>query len=84
MQRYQIYLEPESVEIADDLARQLDLSRSSIIRDVVDRMMREYGKILAAYTRRRTTKNPILQMMGMAKTPARGVSENVDEIYLRD
>ncbi|KKU83272.1 hypothetical protein A2973_01665 [Candidatus Gottesmanbacteria bacterium RIFCSPLOWO2_01_FULL_49_10] len=84
MKRYQMYLEPKSVAIIDDLSRELDISRSQIVRDVISRVMREYEKILTAATSRRLKNNPLLQMAGFAQSPTGHVSENIDDIYLHD
>lgn len=83
MTRYQTYLNPQSVETMDDVARLLDVSRSQIIRDVVDRVAREYKKLLLPRTGIRSD-NPLLKMAGVIKGVNPGISENVDEIYLRD
>ncbi|KKR86346.1 hypothetical protein A2875_00805 [Candidatus Gottesmanbacteria bacterium RIFCSPHIGHO2_01_FULL_46_14] len=84
MNRYQVYLDPQVVESTDDLARSLDISRSQIIRDVVSRVIREYKKILSMRNYVSSARNPILEMIGMGKTSQKHISENVDEIYLRD
>lgn len=84
MNRYQIYLNPESVDTADEMARLIDISRSQILRDVIDRVMREYRKIMAASKRLNSRNNPLLKMAGFAKSPTGRVSENVDEIYFKD
>lgn len=87
MTRYQVYLNPKSVAVLDSVARQLDLSRSTIIRDVVDRVSHEFGKLLAGATVARRKSNPLLKMAGIIKVPlpqGRSLAENVDEIYLHD
>lgn len=84
MQRYQVYLDPAAVGVTDDLARALDISRSQIIREVIARIMREYGKILFARTRASLKSHPLLKMAGFAKSPTNRVSLNIDEIYSRD
>ena len=83
MKRYQIYLNPQSVATIDDITRLLGVSRSQIIQDVVDRVAREYKKLLRARTKP-SSDNPLLKMAGFAKSPTGSVSQNVDEIYLRD
>ena len=45
MNRYQIYLDPSTVETVEKVAQQLNISRSQIIRDVLDRMAKEYKKL---------------------------------------
>lgn len=84
MKRYQMYLEPRSVAVVDDLARELDISRSQIVRDVVSRVMGEYKKLLTATAPLRRANNPLLQMDGFAKGLPAQLSQNIDDIYLKD
>ncbi len=84
MNRYQIYLDPKDVNILDELARLTSFSRSQIIRDVINKMAREYEKLLEANIKRRLKHNPLLKMAGFAKGGSPGLSKRVDEIYLKD
>ncbi|MDP2692011.1 MAG: ribbon-helix-helix protein, CopG family [bacterium] len=84
MQRYQIYLEPESVGVLDELAKLTSFSRSRIIRDVISRMAREYKKLLEKRTQSQMKNNPLLKMAGFAKGPGRDISHHVNDIYLKD
>lgn len=84
MQRYQIYLKPHSVNILADLARYLNMSRSQIIRDVIDRVAREYEKLIKAEEKIAMKNNPLLKMAGFAKSGKPGISRNADQIYLKD
>ncbi len=84
MQRYQIYLEPESVSVLDELAKLTNFSRSQIIRDVIDRMAKEYEKILETNRKKRLKNNPLLKMAGFAKSGTPGLATRVNEIYLKD
>ena len=84
MNRYQIYLDPKDVNILDELARLTRFSRSQIIRDVINKMARQYEKLLEANTKRRLKDNPLLKMAGFAKGPKRDISTNIDDIYLKD
>lgn len=84
MQRYQIYLKSNTVSILTDLAKELDVSRSQIIRDVIERMAGQYQKLIKAAAVSRAKNNPLLKMAGFAKGPKRDISRNVNEIYLKD
>ncbi len=81
MQRYQIYLNPKSVDVLDNLAGHLDIARSQIIRDIIDKMASVYEKML---NRSAMKNNPLLKMAGFAKGGDPGLSLRVDEIYLKD
>ncbi|MBI2022385.1 CopG family transcriptional regulator [Candidatus Daviesbacteria bacterium] len=82
MNRYQIYLNPKSVDILDSLARLTNISRSQIIRDAIDKMAKEYEKLLVK--RARMKNNPLLKMAGFAKGGKPGISRNVNKIYPKD
>lgn len=84
MNRYQIYLDPEDVNILDELARLTSFSRSQIIRDVINKMARQYEKLLEADTKRSLKNNPLLKMAGFAKGPVRDISHHINDIYLKD
>lgn len=84
MNRYQIYLDPKSVDVLDELAKLTDLSRSQIIRDVISKMAQEYKKVLLATAPTREKNNPLLKMAGFAKGGKPGISRNVNQIYLKD
>lgn len=84
MQRHQIYLEPKSVNTLDELSRSLGVSRSHVIRDVISRVAREYGKVLQASKKVSLKNHPLLKMAGIIKGTKPGVAENIDEIYLQD
>lgn len=84
MNRYQIYLNPKSVDTLDQLSRLINISRSQIIRDVIDRMTKEYEKLLERHTKSQMKNNPLFKMAGFAKGPNKNISQNIDEIYLID
>lgn len=84
MQRYQIYLKPQSVNVLSELAKSLNMSRSQIIRDVIERVANEYKKLIKAQETIRMKNNPLLKMAGFAKSGKPGIARNVDQIYLKD
>jgi len=47
MNRYQIYLDPQSVAVFDEVDKLIDISRSQIIRQVVDRVAQALLDIIA-------------------------------------
>lgn len=81
MHRYQIYLEPTDISVLDELAQLTNFSRSQIIRDVINKMAKEYKKLLEATEKRRMNNNPLLKMAGFAKGDDPGLSMRVNEIY---
>lgn len=84
MTRYQIYLNPSSVDVLDELSKEINISRSQIIRDVIDRMAKHYERLLKVHFVKKTKYNPLLKMAGFAKGPNKDISHNVNDIYLKD
>lgn len=84
MNRYQIYLDPKAVGVLDEVSEELGKTRSAIIRDVVARVAREYGKIFRATRQISLKRHPLMKMAGIGKSPTGDVASGVDEIYLRD
>lgn len=84
MNRYQIYLNAQHVNTLDDLAHDLNISRSQIIRDVVSRVTLEYRKVFSVRASRQKTNNPLLRMAGLGHSKKTNISQNINEIYLRD
>lgn len=48
MKRYQVYLNPHSVSVLDDLEKIVDISRSKQLRLVIDRIAEQLSSILRA------------------------------------
>lgn len=47
MDRYQVYLDPQSVAVLDDFGEAINVSRSKILRSVVNHLAEEFAKLLA-------------------------------------
>lgn len=84
MNRYQIYLDPKSVNIFDRVAIELGSSRSHIIQDCFDRIAREFEKVLTAKNSSKSKNNPLLKMSGIGKSNTPNLSQDVDSIYFQD
>lgn len=84
MNRYQIYIQPDTVETIDQVASYLDISRSQIIRDALERITLEYRKIIFAVLNRQKKSNPLLKMAGFAKSKTKNISYHVETIYYKD
>lgn len=70
MKRYQVYLNPHSVSIIDDLGKNIDISRSKLIQMVVDSVAQNLAKVLSA-TKTPPKDNYILDsLVGTIKLPA--------------
>lgn len=84
MNRYQIYLDPKTVNGLDELSSGLDMSRSQLIRDVVSRVMREFEKVLYSTEKIRSKSDPLLKMIGLGKSSTGRIARDADSIYLKD
>jgi len=88
MRRYQFHLDSTSVQVIDEVAEFYDLTRSELLRSVLDKITSEYSQMVRVLANTKMLKAPIsktwLDMCGAGKTTARDVSLNVDDIYLKD
>ena len=87
MQRYQLYLNPQSVSIVDAFSAETGLGRSKIIRDSIDRLAANLSKVLVAKRGVSSIKGPLDGLIGIlaieGKKPT-NIAETIDEIYLTD
>ena len=86
MKRYQVYLNPHSVAILDDVQKFTDISKSKIIRESIDRLAQNISKVFAS--QKTPPKTYILDSLvgsisvkGKKKT---NYAEHVDDIYTLD
>lgn len=84
MNRYQIYLDPATVGTMDTVATNLGLNRSKVIRDVLNRIAREYAKMFEVTRTWSKKDDPLLKMAGIGKSSTGKLSQDVDSIYSRD
>lgn len=90
MKRYQIYLNPGSVAVIDELEKLSQLSRSKIIREVIDRMADSIATTFASVLIRKKAKPSYEffdKFLGSINTPLNkpiNIKEEDREIYLKD
>lgn len=48
MKRYQVYLNPHSVSILDEMEKYTNISRSKIIREAIDRLAQNLSRVFAS------------------------------------
>lgn len=87
MKRYQVYLNPHSVSILDEVGKNIDISRSKILQAVIDSIAQNMAKVLAAT--RTSSKNKYIfdSLVGAIKLPGNkktNFAQDIDEIYLKD
>lgn len=87
MRRYQIYLNPHSVNIIDELAEMSKLTRSQLLREAVDAVASRFSNLLAVFKPPKARNYSWLdKMTGSIKIKGGetvNISENVDELYYR-
>lgn len=79
--RYQVYLEPQLVAVADDIARRRRSSRAKVLREALAGYIKKERRISLGKNRGR---NPLLDLVGIEKSKTGTIGLNVDEIYLHD
>ncbi len=87
MNRYQLYLDHQSVSVLDEIAGQTDISRSKLIQRAVYRLAQEVTKVFIA-TKTQPTKRPIFDsLIGFINIPGKKSTDyarHVDDAYLHD
>lgn len=85
--RYQVYLDPHSVAVLDDLERLTQVSRSKWIREIVGRFASEVAKVIAQVKPEKPKKYHLDELVGFIKVKGKkktNYAMHVDNIYLRD
>ena len=84
MKRYQVYLNPQSIETIDSFEEEINLERSQIVRIVVDAVAANLGQLMHG---RKRVIGPLDDLVGMIKPKTKkrtNFAQKVDEIYLSD
>lgn len=82
--RVQVYLDPDNLSIIDEIAKDIRITRSQIIRDLLDSMAIRYIKTKDLIKPIKSAKNALIEMGGIGVSKTGKVGLNVDEIYLND
>lgn len=86
MTRYQIYLNSESVAIIDEAEEHIGISRSKIIRDLVDRYAHNMLKIFSITHTIKSKKSSLQGLVGIINTDKKvtNYAMQSDRKYLQD
>ena len=86
MKRYQIYLNQSSVSVLDDFEKLANISRSKIIRQVIDRVAEQLIRVVEV--KRSDKKEYFLDTLAgfvdLKTNEKTNFAQNVDEIYFSD
>jgi hypothetical protein len=85
MKRYQVYLNPQSVDVIDTLTKGTGLTRSDVIRSSLDIMADNLVKITNAKKDKQIKGEGLSNLIGVIKgDKTTNIAERVDEIYGKD
>ena len=88
MKRYQVYLNPHSVSILDDLGKQTDISRSKLIQGAIDRFADQVAKIFSKTVDKHASNythfDKLVGAIHLKTRKPTNFALDEDEIYLRD
>lgn len=82
--RIQVYVEPDNLALVDEIAKEIKIKRSQIIRDALGAVVINYIKTKLLLKPTPSEKNALIEMGGIAVSKTGTVGLNVDEIYLND
>lgn len=82
--RTQVYLEGEDLSLLDELARQIHVTRSQIIREATRAVAQHYAKLVQLTLGKRTRTNPIKELIGIEESKTGQVGLSVDDLYRHD
>ena len=87
MNRYQVYLNPQSVATIDEVAKISSLTRSRVIQEAVDAVANRFGNLLATIVPSKSSRYEWLdELVGSARVKGKkkvSLSTEVDDIYYR-
>ena len=87
MQRYQIYLNPSSVSTLDELESLTNITRSKVIRELVDKFVNGISKVISAKKLMPQKKYVLDELIGIIDTKGGKQTDYAsrdDDIYLID
>jgi len=84
MKRYQLYLNPQSVQVIDAFESEVKLSRSGIIRLAVDALARNLITALPAEKAPAGALDSLIGIITPSGRHSTNIAAQVDDIYLSD
>lgn len=86
MKRYQVYLNPHSVSILDDFEKSSNISRSKVIRQVIDRVAEQLAAVVSEkkVQKKEYILDSLAGFVDLKTDRKTNFAQNVDEIYFTD
>lgn len=90
MKRYQVYLNPNSVSVLDDIEKISNISRSKLLRHIVDRAADLVVETLTTVIERKKLSkkervmDTLVGFVDLKTNKKTNFAQNVDEIYFSD
>lgn len=82
--RTQVYLDGEDISLLDELARQIRMTRSQIIRDATRAVAYQYAKLVQLTLGKSQRTNPLKELVGLEESKTGRVGLSVDDQYHHD
>lgn len=87
MKRYQVYLNPSSVSTLDEYEKYTSISRSQLIREVIDRLAQNLAKVFAERSilpEENTILDSLIGVITLDHKRKTHFATNSDQVYLKD
>lgn len=81
LQRVQIYLDPDSIALINEIVQRDNISRSQVIRNSLTKTLNPKNKKTKTKNKKR---DPLMEMSGIEVSKTGKVAQNIDEMYLHD
>ena len=79
--RVQVYLDPEDVSALDQLAKEIKITRSQIIRDATKAVANRYLETKRLLSSKPPKGNPLRDLIGIETSRTGKVGLSIDDIY---
>lgn len=87
MKRYQLYLNPHSISVLDEVGTDIGLSRSHLIRLAIETLVDNLTKVFIATKTPPKDKHILDSLIGSIKikgSKKTNFAQNIDDIYFHD
>lgn len=79
--RVQVYLDPDNLAIIDNIAKDIKVTRSKIIREAIQKHVKKFANKKKTVNKK-PKKSALMEMAGIEVSKTGTVGLNIDDIYL--